>query len=79
MQSFQITLASVSDVKCFVDASSRLSCDVDVTSGRYTVNGKSIMGLFSVDLSDPVRVDVYGTDEEAEAFRQTVAEFVAPD
>ena len=79
MQSFHITLASVSDVKCFVDAASGLSCDVDVASGRYTVNGKSIMGLFSIDLSDPVRVDVHGSEEEAAAFRSQIAEFIAPE
>lgn len=79
MQSFRITLASVSDVKCFVDAATRLSCDVDVASGRYTVNGKSIMGLFSIDLADPVRVDIHGSEEEAEAFRREVASFVVPD
>ena len=79
MQSFRITLASVSDVKCFVDAATRLSCDVDVVSGRYTVNGKSIMGLFSIDLADPVRVDVHGSGKEVEAFCREVASFVVPD
>lgn len=69
MQSFQITLSSVSDVKCFVDAATRFPCDIDVRSGRYTVNGKSIMGLFSVDLSEAVQVDFHGSDEDAAAFR----------
>ena len=76
MQSFKITLSSVSDVKQFVDAASRFSCDVDVVSGRYTVNGKSIMGLFSVDLAEPVRVDVQGPDDVSAAFREEVKEFI---
>lgn len=76
MQSFKITLSSVSDVKQFVDAATRFPCDVDVVSGRYTVNGKSIMGLFSVDLAEPVRVDVQGPDSAAAAFREEVKEFV---
>ena len=69
MQSFQITLSSISDVKRFVDAATRVPCDIDVCSGRYTVNGKSIMGLFSIDLSEPVQVTFHGTEEEAAAFR----------
>lgn len=76
MLSFKITLSSVSDVKQFVDAAAQYSGDVDVISGRYTVNGKSIMGLFSIDLADPVRVDVQGSGEEAAAFQASVAEFI---
>lgn len=76
LQSFKITLSSVSDVKQFVDAAVQYSGDVDVVSGRYTVNGKSIMGLFSIDLAEPVRVDVPGDGEAAEAFRASVEEFI---
>lgn len=55
---FQVLLSSVADVKDFVDAASACPSEVDVLSGRYVVNGKSIMGLFSVDLSAPVTVAV---------------------
>jgi len=58
MPRFTLTLSSVNDVKAFVDAASTCTCDVDVIAGRYLVNGKSIMGLFSIDLSQPVEVDV---------------------
>lgn len=57
---FQVLLSSVADVKDFVDAASACPSEVDVLSGRYVVNGKSIMGLFSVDLSAPVTVAVHG-------------------
>ena len=53
---FQVLLTSVADVKEFVDVASACPCDVDVCTGRYIVNGKSIMGLFSIDLSKPVTV-----------------------
>ena len=58
MSRFPITLSSVNDVKTFVGLASACPCEVDVISGRYLVNGKSIMGLFSIDLSQPVEVDV---------------------
>ena len=45
-------------------------------SGRYVVDGKSIMGLFSLDLSHPVTVRLHGSDGDQAAFRQAVAAFV---
>ncbi len=41
---------------------------MDVLSGRYVINAKSIMGLFSLDLSHPVKVEVHGTDAESVPF-----------
>lgn len=73
---FMISLSSVEEVKRFVDTVSGYPCEVDVCSGRYVVNGKSIMGLFSLDLSHPAQVEVLGTTEQAEEIRQALAEFV---
>ena len=61
MSGFFVALSSIDDVKHFVDAASRCPCEVDVLSGRYVINAKSIMGLFSLDLSQPVQVEVHGT------------------
>lgn len=77
MVAFSVSLSSINDVKDFVDAAAHVKCEIDVLSGRYIVNAKSIMGLCSVDLSQPVRVEVHGTDEQGTAFRQAVARFVA--
>lgn len=76
MTSFSIQLTSVSDIKFFVDAASRLDCDVDVICGRYLVDGKSIMGLFSIDLSQPIFVEVRGTAAQAEIFRGSIRQFL---
>ena len=73
---FQVRLSSVADVKDFVDAASACPSEVDVCSGRYVVNGKSIMGLFSVDLSAPVTVRVHGQGPGESAFRPRVDRFV---
>jgi len=62
MPAFSLTLSSVEDVKNFVNAASTCPCDVDVRAGRYLVNGKSIMGLFSIDLSQSVQVEVADAD-----------------
>ena len=76
MSRFIVSLTSVDEVKQFVDAASRCACEIDVRSGRYVVNAKSIMGLFSLDLSQPVEVEVLGTHAQADAFQGDVAAFV---
>ena len=76
MTSFAVQLTSVADIKEFVDAANRLDCDVDVICGRYLVDGKSNMGLFSIDLSAHIRVEVHGTDAQGESFRRAVGRFV---
>jgi len=76
MTSFSVMLTSVETVKTFVDAATLIPCDIDIKSGRYLINAKSIMGLFSLDLSAPLTVEVHGDEAQGEAFRQSVAQFV---
>ncbi len=78
MAVFYVYLDSIDDVKRFVDAASRCPCEVDVRSGRYLVNAKSVMGIFSLDLARPVQVEVLGGDAQGEAFRGSVADMVVP-
>ena len=56
----KIVLNNINDVKDFVNLMSKCSGEVSVYSERYIVDGKSIMGLFSLDLTKPVSVDFYG-------------------
>ena len=72
MHTFQVNLRSVNDVKAFVAAASMTDCDIDVLSGRYLVDAKSIMGLFSLNLTKPVTVQVHGSREEMEAFQAEI-------
>ena len=60
----KVLLNTVQKVKRFCGAAQKFMHDVDITSGRYKVNGKSIMGLFSLDLSQPVDVNVHCDDVE---------------
>ena len=66
MKSFNILLKSINDVKDFVNIVNKYDFDVDLTSGRYIVDAKSIMGIFSLDLSKPIKVEVH--NENAENF-----------
>jgi len=64
MKSFNIMLKSINDVKDFVNIVNKYEFDVDMTSGRYVVDAKSIMGIFSLDLSKPIKVDVHSGECE---------------
>ena len=57
MVSYKIMLNTINDVKNFVNIVSKYEFEVDLTSGRYVVDAKSIMGIFSLDLSKPIRLD----------------------
>ena len=62
MKTINIILKSINDVKNFVNLVSKYNFDVDLTSGRYVVDAKSIMGIFSLDLSKPIQVDIHSED-----------------
>lgn len=52
-------------IKRFNSAMNELECDVDLQQGRYVIDGKSIMGMFSLSLLEPINITVH-TDSEAE-------------
>ena len=62
MKKVTVSLASINDVKSFVNIVSKYDFDVDLISGRYVVDAKSIMGIFSLDLSKPIDDEVMTDD-----------------
>ena len=62
MKSFNVLLNSINDIKNFVNIVSKYDYDIDLISGRYVVDAKSIMGIFSLYLSKPIKVEVYTDD-----------------
>jgi len=58
MKNFWVHLKSINEVKEFVSIVNTFETDVDLISGRYIVDAKSIMGIFSLDLSQPIQVQV---------------------
>lgn len=57
MISVNIMLNTINDVKNFVNLVSKYDFEVDLTSGRYVIDAKSIMGIFSLDLSKSIKLD----------------------
>lgn len=74
MKTFNLLLSSINDVKDFVNIVSKYDFDVDLTSGRYIVDAKSIMGIFSLDLSKPIKVEVH--DDNCGEFLNEVEKFI---
>ena len=75
MKTFDITLNSIVAAKNFVNIVNKYEFDVDLTSGRYVVDAKSIMGIFSLDLSRPIRVDVHS--DSCDKFLEEMKPFLA--
>lgn len=71
MKDMIIRLVSIEDVKNFVNVAVTSPCEIYLISGRYIVDGKSIMGVFSLDLSNNIRLEVQGenAEETIEKFR----------
>ncbi len=74
MKSFRIMLSSIEAVKNFVNKVNEFDFDVDLVSGRYVVDAKSIMGIFSLELSQPIIARVYS--ENTSAFEENLADFI---
>ena len=62
MKTIQITLNSIDKVKSFVNDITKFDNDFDLVSGRYVIDAKSIMGIFSLDLSKPIELNIHATD-----------------
>ena len=59
MKTVTVKLSLTENVKAFVDIVSRYPFDVDLRSGRYVVDAKSLLGIFSLDLSKPITMEIY--------------------
>ncbi len=64
MKTFFVTLRSVDTVKSFVDDMSRMEGDVFLSVGKYVIDAKSIMGIYSLDLSNPLQLAIENWKDE---------------
>ena len=70
MKTVHISLNSIDKVKSFVNEITKVDNDFDLVSGRYVIDAKSIMGIFSLDLSKPIELNIHSesnVDEILEA------------
>ena len=74
MKTVQISLNSIDKVKSFVNAITQYEYDFDLISGRYVIDAKSIMGIFSLDLSKPI--ELHAHTDNAKEFLDAIDKFI---
>ena len=75
MKTVQISLNSIDKVKSFVNDITRFDYDFDLVSGRYVIDAKSIMGIFSLDLSKPIELNIH-SENNAEEILSVLAPYI---
>ncbi|MBE6840762.1 MAG: HPr family phosphocarrier protein [Ruminococcus sp.] len=69
-----VALQAINDVKDFVNIVMRYDFDIDLVSGRYAIDAKSIMGIFSLDLSKPIELNAH--TDNADDFLKAIDKFI---
>ena len=75
MKTIKVSLNSIDKVKQFVNDINRYSYDFDLVSGRYVIDAKSIMGIFSLDLSQPIDLNIHAEGAELEEVLKTLSAY----
>ncbi len=75
MKSINIKLSLAENVKTFVNTVNRYPYDMDLRAGRHVVDAKSILGIFSLDLSKPITLEVYS--DECDDLMNDIKPFLA--
>ena len=76
MKTVDISLNTIEKVKSFVNTISKFDFDFDLISGRYVVDAKSIMGIFSLDLSKPITLDIHADDASIESIMESLKDYI---
>ena len=72
----KIKLNSIEDVKEFTSLANSKTYELDLISGRYAVDAKSIMGIFSLDLTKTLTLKLHGSDAECQEFLEDAEKFI---
>ena len=75
MKTVKISLNSIDAVKSFVNTVTKYDSDFDLVSGRYVIDAKSIMGIFSLDLSKPIELNIH-SEEQLDEILDSLKQFV---
>lgn len=76
MREIKVFLDEIDKVKEFVSIVSRFDADMDLTSGRYVADAKSIMGIFSMDLSKPLTLKIHADGGDTEEVISALGRFI---
>lgn len=76
MKELKVKLESIETVKEFVALTNKCAYDIDLVSGRYAVDAKSIMGIFSLDLSRALTLVIHADEENSAKFIEEAEKFI---
>ena len=76
MKTVRISLNSIDKVKSFVNDLTKFDVDFDLVSGRYVIDAKSIMGIFSLDLSKPIDLNIHADGAALDTVMAIVDKYV---
>ena len=76
MTTVKVSLNSIDKVKAFVNDISGYKADFDLVAGRYVIDAKSIMGIFSLDISKPIQLNIYA-DDDFDSIMEAVKPYLA--
>ncbi len=76
MKTVLISLNSIDKVKSFVNSITKFDYDFDLVSGRYVIDAKSIMGIFSLDLSKPIELNIHASESDMNNILETLKEYL---
>lgn len=75
MKTVKISLNSIDKVKAFVNEVAKYDAEFDLVSGRYVIDAKSIMGIFSLDLSKPIDLNIH-SENDVDSILAKLADFI---
>ncbi len=76
MMNAKIRLSTIEDVRNFVADITGFDGDIDLSSGRYVIDGKSIMGIFSLDLLSPIGLTIHADDASAKELLEKLSGYI---
>ena len=76
MTAVKISLNSIDKVKSFVNTITKYDYDFDLVSGRYVIDAKSLMGIFSLDLSKPINLNVHAEGNNLDEVLKVLAPYI---
>ena len=76
MKSVHISLDSIEKVKTFVNTLTKFECEFDLISDRYRIDARSIMGIYSLDLSKPLQLDIHEEDNVVANIIEGLKDFI---
>ena len=79
MKTVTILLDSIDKVKAFVNIINTFDADFDLVSGRYVIDAKSLLGIFSLDIMKPITLNIHNSEENVDHILDSIKDYIVED